>query len=81
MVRLGAVLFGSVMYGLVRLARLGRVLQVVVWNGLAWQVRFVVVRSGMAAQVVVWQERRGQFWIGGVLRGLVWFAMAGYKRR
>ena len=53
MVRLGAVLCVSVMYGLVRLARLGRVLQVVVWNGLTWQVRFVVVRSGMAAQVVV----------------------------
>ena len=35
MVRLGAVLCGSVMYGLVRLARLGRVLQGAAWNGLA----------------------------------------------
>ena len=35
MVRLGAVLCGTVMYGLVRLARLGRVLQGAAWNGLA----------------------------------------------
>lgn len=35
MVRLGAVLCGTVMYGLVWLARLGRVLQGVVWHVLA----------------------------------------------
>ena len=35
MVRLGAVLRGSVMYGLVWLARLGQVTQGVAWNGLA----------------------------------------------
>ena len=34
MVRLGAVLCGSVMYGLVWLARLGQVTQGVEWNGL-----------------------------------------------
>ena len=63
MVRLGAVLCGSVMYGLV------------------WQVRFVVVRSGMAAQVVVWQEWHGALCCDQVCSGSVGKVMAGYKRR
>ena len=49
MVSLGAVLCGSVMYGLVRLARLGQVAQGVAWNGLAgkvWHGEASCVRMG-----------------------------------
>ena len=49
MVRLGAVLCGSVMYGLVWLERLGQVTQGVAWNGLAgkvWHGEASCVRMG-----------------------------------
>ena len=59
MVRLGAVLCGSVMYGLVWLARLGQVTQGVVWNGLAGKVSPGLVRSGEVMYDLVRQVRHG----------------------
>ena len=67
MVRLGAVLCGTVMYGLVRLARFVSLWFVAVCNGKEWLARQVTVRrskawlcmAGKAGSVLDWRGAAG----------------------
>ena len=76
MVRLGAVLCGSFMYGLARLARYGLERIVAVGLGMAGKARFVPEGQGVA-----WLAVAGLAWCVVLWIGWIWLDMAGYKRR